>query len=97
MSYSIHYGPEKPSYLPKKKSYFGIIGAGIIVLIIAISIGWSIPEYSEQFVHALFPWTRSDVQYALGELSQNVREGQPMSDAVTAFCREIIQNAEQPK
>lgn len=30
---------------------------------------------------------------ALSELVVDIREGQPVSDAVTAFCREILENA----
>lgn len=94
MSYSIHYGPDRPKSAPKKRSYFGLVGAVLVIMVCAAAIGWSLPQQAEQFTQALFPWTRSEVQTAFTELREDVREGQPLSDAVKTFCLEIIHGAE---
>ena len=93
MSYSIHYGPEKPKFGQRKKGYAGLIGAVLIIMVCAAVIGFAIPQQTKQFVQALFPWTRSEVVSALKEFREDIREGLPVSDAITTFCREIIYEA----
>jgi len=95
MGYSIHYGPDKPRSAQKTNSYLGFVGAVLVIMVCAAAIGWAIPQQAGQFARALFPWTRSEVRAAFAELREDVREGQPFSDAVTTFCLEIIHNAEQ--
>lgn len=95
MSYSIHYGPDVPQSVPIKRSYFGLVGALLVVVICATAVGWAMPQQAEKFAQALFPWTRSEVNAAFAELREDVREGQPISEAVTTFCREIIDDADQ--
>ena len=95
MSYSIYYGPDNNKPASTKRSLFGLIGALLIVGICATAVGWAIPQQTEKFVRMLFPWTRSEVQTAFIELREDVKEGQPLSEAVTAFCRGIIDNADE--
>ena len=95
MGYSIHYGPDRPQFAPEKRTNRGFVGAVLILMVCAMAIGWALPQQTERFVQALFPWTQEQVQVAFAELRQDVREGQPLSDAVTAFCREIIDDAQQ--
>ncbi len=94
MSYSIRYGPDRPRSAPKKRSYFGLVGVVLVIMVCAVAIGWSIPQQAEQFKQALLPWTRSEVRAAFADLQENVREGQPLQDALTAFCLEIIHDTE---
>lgn len=96
MSYTIHYGPETPKFAPKKKGYAGLVGAVIIIMICSAAIGWSIPKQTELFVKALFPWTRTEVKAALADLRNEVRNGEPITDAVTTFCRELIYETDIP-
>ena len=95
MSYSISYGPDKSNAGSKRKEYAGLFGAVIIVLVCAIAIGWSLPDQMKQFTEALFPWTRTDVSDALAIMRENVMNGQPLTDAVSAFCQGIINEADQ--
>ena len=95
MGYSVYYGPDMPRFTSKKRNHGGFIGAVLIFMVCAMAIGWALPQQTERFVQALFPWTQDQVQIAFAELRQDVREGQPLSDAVTAFCREIIDDAQQ--
>ena len=96
MSYTIHYGPETPKPATHKKFFLGFVGAIIIIMICSIAIGWAIPKQTEQFVQALFPWTRTEVKSALTDLREEIMDGQPISDAVAAFCRELIYETNTP-
>lgn len=95
MGYSIHYGPDRPQFAKRKRNYAGFIGAVVILMVCAMAAGWALPQQAERFKQALFPWTRDQVQSAFAEFQENVRDGEPLSDAVTDFCREIIDNATQ--
>lgn len=96
MSYTIHYGSEMPKFSPKKKSYAGLVGAVIIIMVCSAAIGFAIPRQAEQFVQALFPWTRMEVRSTLADLREEVKDGMPMADAISAFCHEIIYEAKIP-
>lgn len=95
MSYSIHYGPERPKHARKKKNRYGMAGAVIVLLVCAAAAGWSMPEQAQQFYQALFPWTRQEVKEAFSELKTDLRQGETVSDAVTSFCLEILDDAEK--
>jgi hypothetical protein len=96
MSYTIHYGPEIQKLSPKKNGYAGFVGAVIILMVCSVAIGWAIPRQAEQFVQALFPWTRMEVRATLADLREEVKDGMPMADAISAFCHEIIYEAKIP-
>ena len=93
MSYSIHYGPDKPNGIRNTESRLGLIGAIVVVLVCVLAIGWAIPEHTEQFVQALFPWAREEVRSALDEMRLNLKAGQPVRDVISAFCQGIISEA----
>ena len=97
MSYSISYGPDRPKPAPKKQSYFGLAGAVTVIVVCALVIGWWIPQQAEQFAQVLLPWTKNEVKAAFAELREDIHDGQPLSDAVTAFCLEIIHDAKQTR
>ena len=95
MSYAIHYGPNKPKYQKKKNGYIGFVGAVLIIMVCATAIGFAIPQQADQFVRALFPWTRSQIVSAILDLRENIIMGDPIYDAITTFCREIIYEAKE--
>lgn len=97
MSYSIHYDSDNPSYKPQKNPVFGIIGAVLVIMVCAAAIGWAIPQQVIQFKEALIPWTRAEVKAAFSELRNDLLQGQPLTDAVTAFCQEMIHDSAQAK
>ena len=95
MSYSISYGPDKARHEKKKRPYFGLVGAVVVIIVCALVIGWSIPQQAEKFALALFPWTRTEARTSFSQLQEDIKDGQPLTDAVTTFCLEIIHNAEK--
>ena len=93
MSYKISYW--NPQYKAKGISKSGVwlvIAAGI-VLALAISARIFHPEETKQLAEALFPLTRASSQEALEGFTQNIKAGESFGDAVTAFCLEIINEA----
>lgn len=97
MSYSIHYDSDNPIFRPKKKPIFGLVGVILTIMVCAVAIGWAIPQQAKQFRQALFPWTREEVKAAFADLRDDLRLGEPLSDAVTAFCLEIIHDSAPTK
>ncbi len=93
MSYSIHYDSDNPNFRSQKKPLFGLIGAILVIMVCAAAIGWAIPQQAMQFRQVLLPWTRTEVKAAFAELREDLRQGEPLSDAVTAFCLEIIHDS----
>lgn len=97
MSYSIRYDSDNPNFKQQKKPIFGLIGAILVIMVCATAIGWAIPQQVKQFKETLMPWKRAEVQAAFSELQDELRQGQPFEDAVTAFCLEIIHDSVQTK
>jgi hypothetical protein len=93
MSYSIHYGPndkDHPVWYRRKRM---IIGAVLSIIVLVAFLGWWYPDKLEAFALELFPWTRPEVRSAFLRLQDGMREGKTLSEAVTAFCVEIIHGA----
>ena len=97
MSYSIHYDSDNPNFRAQKKPLFGFVGAILVIMVCAAAIGWAIPQQAKQFREVLLPWTRTEVKAAFSELRDNLLQGEPLSDAVTAFCLEIIHDSMSTK
>lgn len=92
MSYKISYGneSEKPKITGRKWRLV------IVSLVIALAIvaRFVFPEDTKQLTEALFPLTGDSVQAALEVFAQNIRAGESFNDAATAFCLEIIDDAD---
>ena len=69
--------------------------AGIAVAL-AVMARIFCPAETKQLTEALFPLTGESAQEALAVFAQNIRAGEPLGDAVTAFCQEIIDDADEP-
>ena len=90
MSYTIHYGPDEPTRHEHKNRWLGIVGAVVILTVCLLAISWYMPQQVRLLREAFFPWTRSDVQSAFLEFRENARHGQPIGEAFTVFCRDMI-------
>ena len=82
MGYSIQYSPQTNHKFPvktkKKVSVPWLLtGAALLALLLG---GWKL----------LLPGDPDTTRAALSQLAEDVRAGEPVGDAVTAFCREII-------
>ena len=91
MSYRISYG-EMPQKMPVKprRWWYGIAVIALVLLVMARIL---YPAEMRQLTDALFPLTSASAQEALEVFAQNIEAGESIGDAVTAFCQEIINDA----
>ena len=91
MGYRITYGQDiiktrlpakRRKAVLKKWLCFVLVG---VALVLALS--------SAALRHYLLPGDPAVTERALQELASDLRTGEKVSDAVTAFCREILDNA----
>ena len=94
MSYSIYYGPDRQDTGQQKKSWFGIVGAVLILTVCLLAFSWFLPQQARQFREAFLPWTRAEVRTAFAELKESIQQGHPIKESVSAFCLEIIHEAD---
>ena len=94
MGYRVVYGKtlEKTQFKDKKQQTTKQIAVWAVALFAAIGIcwiGWSHPDIR----HYLLPGDPEITGEALDQLIDNIKDGDSLSDAVTAFCKEIIDSA----
>lgn len=85
MGYRIVYG-EDP-FVKKNKSHLRAWTAGFaLAFVILVRTFW--PQGTAVLVQVLLP--RSN---GIEQLTEQIRAGEPVGDAVTAFCRELVEEA----
>lgn len=92
MSYKISYGSTKENKGFSFRLRKPILAA--VAVLIAIGIRIVYPNETKQITQALFPLTGASSQAALEVFSESIRAGESLGDAVTAFCQEIINEAD---
>lgn len=86
MGYRIVYG-EEPTL--RRKSSLGLwTAAWLLVFVTAVRLAW--PDGAEQLRTILEP--RGETVEAFSQMVANVGAGQGMGEAVTAFCRTVVEN-----
>lgn len=94
MAYSIRYG--KAQDLKRyEKGNDPNWGLSLLAFLMALAAGIRVfmPEVFDSVVTAFIPWDETAVS-AFQLMVENVYQGQPVGEAVDAFCRSIIENAE---
>lgn len=97
MGYRIMYSPEDKGKYPmriKKKSSSKWLAAVLAVLVISIGIGK--PEFREKAIEWLLPGDPGATMAAFSTLLEEIRSGDGLQEAVTAFCREILNETKTP-
>lgn len=93
MAYRIRYGPpqkgERGGRILDKKIVPFIL---VALLIVAAALGVSNPTVKEY----LIPGNPEVTEAALIDFIDDIKQGAAFGDAMTAFCREIIDNAAIP-
>ncbi len=96
MGYSICYNPETSYKFPiqRKQGRRGIwlLTAGIVLLMVVFCMNATLRTAVLDF---LLPGDPAVTQAAFSDLVEDVRSGESVPDAVTAFCREIIIHGQQ--
>ena len=88
MGYKIVYGEELNL---RRKSRLGIWTAVfLLIFVTAVRLAW--PEGADQLRAVLEP--KGETVVAFSEMVANVGAGQGMGEAVTAFCRSVVNSAQ---
>lgn len=93
MSYFINYNPETANKFPvktksvRKSGYAKVIA--IILIMVCIILIYSARE---SIVDWLLPGDSVVTKAAISGFVDDIKNGAPFSEAITAFCREIVQN-----
>lgn len=97
MSYRIAYSPEKNSKYPlRKERKFGYTWI-VTIAAVALALLGIIGVHRENALKSLLlPGNPVVTEAALKTMVTDIRGGEPVADAFTAFCREIIENANLP-
>lgn len=92
MAYSIRYGVQRQEILSRRhRDRFGLMVMGFLVLfLLGVQLFWE--EGAQVIRQLVFPLQEQAVA-ALENMAQSIRDGATVPDAVTAFCREVIESA----
>lgn len=94
MAYNILYGADAIKYKVKEKN-IGYSNRSVVFIIAVCVVAMSIFLLrTPQVRDYLTPGDKAVTKAALTEMVQDLREGENVTEALTAFCREIISHAE---
>lgn len=89
MSYTIRYGTSKYDYYKfSGKKMRLLLSACLLFAVILVCTVFS--EYVRELRRHLFPAFEPAVRQAFENMALNVNNGEPLHDAVVAFCREVL-------
>lgn len=96
VAYQIRYGPVKGKAPAdgRKKAGRRLLAA---LCAAALLIGLPFSGIGKTIWNWLLPGDAAVTGAALNTMVEEIRAGESVSDAVTAFCREIIENAKTPE
>lgn len=97
MGYTVRYGPTGNHKKKAKKLRLTMPIAVLAVMLSMTIAAHAWPEQTERLRLALFPWERESVRQAFVGFRQDLQEGETMGDAITAFCVELLDEAEYPQ
>lgn len=93
MGYRISYGQTKAETYHRRKINLALPLCALLVIGI-VAAGMVFPQVGEVLRGLLFPVTDEATVTAFQDMVQQVGEGVSVGEAVTAFCREIVENAQ---
>lgn len=77
-------------YTQPKKSRLGAMTAGwFLVFLLLVGCFW--PRGRMLLAEALFPGNRAVTTAALGDFVRDMGDGEPLGQALEAFCRQILE------
>lgn len=94
MSYTIQYNDGKKNSVCKRRRWSKkwLLPAAILALAIAARLFW--PQIGNLTQKLLFLGVSEQNEAAVTAFIEDVRNGEDFSDALTVFCREVLNNAE---
>ena len=92
MSYKISYG-DNGNEGSRQPHIFKVVAALLMVLLV-VAARLRYPKEMKQLSQALFPLTSVSSQQAIEVFKHNISAGESLGGAITAFCQEIINEAD---
>ena len=92
MSYRIQYDTKKHPWQKRLKRQKRVLIVGVICFALLI-IGY----FGMDKMQFLLPGEPSVTAAALDNMTNSLQEGETLQEAITAFCREILDNAQKAK
>lgn len=96
MGYQISYGPIKTKDSVKMRGKT-VRAFALVICIIALVIGLQVSGVGKTLWRWMLPGNPEVTSAALDTMAESLKQGDSVGEAVTAFCREIIENANLPK
>ena len=92
MGYRIVYGPEISCPVRKKGTGLrlrSMVASALLVFSLLVRCFW--PEGCERLQRTVLPEAATQVQIAAEAMVDDLRQGRTVTEALTAFCLEVIQ------
>ena len=91
MSYRIVYGPMPRAEKPQDWTLLRVqMWTAVFILFFALLVRQLWPEGMDVLKSVLIPGEQTVTEQALSEMVAGLQEGEHLEDALTAFCRQII-------
>ena len=88
MGYRIVYGEDPFVQRPRRKGSLRLMTAGFaLAFVVLVRCFW--PQGADLLRQSLLPGE----QEALRQMKEEIQAGEPIGEAVTAFCRSIVEDA----
>lgn len=95
MGYAISYGPKLDCEKKRHKGTFSAhVAAVMVILAAAVCVHFAFPGAVQRVRSVLLPGFGDHTVTALAEMVERVEDGERLDSAVSAFCQEIMDNAE---
>lgn len=95
MAYRIVYGPMPKMVHPKREGYVRLqLLTAVFLLLFVLLVRQAWPEGTDMLRSILLPGEPGITEQSVQLMLEDIREGEPLGDAVAAFCRQIIENGE---
>ena len=94
MGYMIQYDPEQNVRYPSAVAVTGrkVWRKMLLILVVVVLLGTAI-LYRDYLMRCFLPGDGEITALALEELIRDFQTGTPLGEAITTFCREIVESA----
>jgi len=92
MAYRITYEWQKEQELTGNSKQRKWFVAGMMAVTAALAVRLLMPQPEGMIRELLHPFTDGHTVTVFGEMVNRIGEGTPLPEAVTAFCREILEH-----
>ena len=89
INYEMENGIVVDTYTRKRKPFYKFLAGALVVFLILFGI---IIENNHALMQYLLPGNHIVTERAINIFVNEIKDGESFSDAVTAFCKEIINN-----